>query len=229
LPFGVVPPPDPFNEHRWLPWPQVFADLLETRLARLDTIREAFETHVTAERETVQQRWKALQSDKTIRGDEGQARAEGLSDDTWALDDIARRSTLMQCVFMYHAVERELWAIFRFRYRAVPEPTKGELLFRVHRWAVLHRDTRRYFGFELDSVSRYSTVNRLRCIANSVKHGDGHVNGELAQVARWRAGTPIEIARLRLPDLNAACLSFITSFVTKAERGMRRSLGRPSP
>src|SRR5262249_34271483 len=134
-------------------------------------------------------------------------------------------SVLMQSVFMYHALERELWAIFRFRYKAVPEPRKSQLLWKVHKWRTLRQDTRRYLGFDISSVHRYATVNRLRCIANSVKHNDGQVNSELAQAARWKAGRPIDTARIRFPELNAACLAFLNDFTKKAERGMRRLLG----
>jgi hypothetical protein len=86
----------------------------------------------------------------------------------------------------------------------VPEPGKGKLLRRVHKWRSLHDHTRQYLGFDLASVHRYATVNRLRCIANSVKHSDGEVNDELAKVARWKAATPVDTARLRFPELNTA-------------------------
>ncbi len=224
-----IPRPDPFNDRQWLPWPQVFTDILESRLGALDSIRDALDTHVVKERKAIERRWSELQADKTVNEEEGQARAEALGDDQWGLDDIARRSSLMQCVFMYHALERELWAILRWRYRAVPDPAKTDLLRRVHRWRFLHEDTRRHLGFDLRAVRRYATVNRLRCMANSVKHNDGEVNDELARAARWKIGTPIETGRLRFTDLNTACLAFLGHFTQKAERGLRRLLGKPGP
>src|SRR5437016_4032778 len=177
MPATSLPRPDPFNDHQWLPWAQVFTDILGPRLGALDRIRDALDMHVRDERKAIQRRWSELQADQsTISHEEGQARAEALGDDQWSIDDIARRSSLMQCVFMYHALERELWAVFRWRYRAVPEPRKGDLLRRVHKWRSLHEDTRQHLGFDLRSVHRYVTINRLRCIANSVKHHDGEVN-----------------------------------------------------
>jgi len=131
MPAIPIPPPRPFSDALWLPWPQIFSETLRFRLESLDRIQTAVGQHIAQERRDIRRRWSEIQAASTIEGDVEQMYGDSLSNDDWELDEMARDFALLHCVSQYHGLENALMAVFGSRYAAAPKMDREQLLRRV--------------------------------------------------------------------------------------------------
>lgn len=211
----------------WLPWPRLLSDAARLRFALLAELQALVEDTIEGRTADIERTYRAAMTASSRDQNGVEEYGERLAEEVHQLADIKREARLLHAVSLYHRLENELKTIFAWRFSGLAEAEKKNLMWGVHKWKGLHDLTQYYFKFAVASVANYRAVDKLRCIANAVKHNRGNVDSELQKMTRWPLNKPIDVAKVDLNRLREDCVGFIANFAEKAERSMREMFGPP--
>jgi len=220
--------PRPFSESSWLPWPDMLSAGVRIRFKILAELYELIEDAIASRTADIEKTYRAAETDSCRDRNEVEEYGEYLAEELHQLEDIKREASLLHAVSLYHRLENELKTIFAWRFNGLADPQKKHLMWRVHNWKDFQKLTKTHFSFDVASVAHFHAVNKLRCIANAVKHKQGNVTRELHGLTGWPPNRPIEVANVDLKRLREACVRFFSDFSEKAERSMEKMFGNPA-
>jgi len=220
--------PRPFGQSSWLPWPNMMSAAVRIRFEMLAELQELIESAIDSRTADIERTYRAAEADSSRDRNEVEEYGEYLAEGLHQLEDIKREAWLLHTVSLYHRLENELKTIFAWRFNGLADAQKKHLMWRVHKWKDLQNLTQTYFNFNVASVADFHAVDKLRCIANAVKHKQGNVTSELHDLTEWPLNKPIDVANVDLKRLREACVRFFSNFAEKAELRMNKMFGNPA-
>lgn len=223
LSIAVTTKPKKAYGKTWYPPPGLFVDDLKLEIDKLAELQETVTTAIAKAKTELEAAWAKLKGDHEW-DDEA---AEWVADDWYGVDEQERWAILLHIVAVYHTLEHEVGSVIRWRISGMPDAQQEELLFQVHKWRGLEELLDKLCKVQLSAISRYSDVNELRVLANSVKHTGGHVSKELATLTGRTRGDQIAPASINAEALRNAALEFMRDLVVKVEAGTQALLGTP--
>jgi len=220
--------PRPFGRTSWLPYPRVLSTAVRIRFDLLAELHMLVEDAIDDRTADIVRTYITAETDSSREQNEVEEYGEYLAEELQQLEDIKREARLLHTVSLYHRLENELKTIFVWRFSGLNGAEKRTLMRSVHRWKALKKITQTYFNFDIASVADFRVVDKLRCIANAVKHKQGNVTDELHALTRWPLNKPIDVANIDMKGLQEACIGFFSAFAEKGERSMKATFGNPA-
>ncbi len=209
----------------WFPPRGLFKTSLEMQYAALADLHATVVDTTAADEKKLEAEFNKLKN-LLAPGDD---HLDSVIDEVLSLRTQTRWSALLHAVAVYHYLECEVVLLMRWRFSAMPEKEADMLIRQVHQWDRLKDLTKVYLGTQLSTLTSFTTVDELRCVANAAKHTAGLISKDLAnrKGKTWKEGEPIDPTKLNLPAYRDAAVAFLSDLVQKAEAGVTKEFGAP--